>query len=111
MEALAFTAAITIGITLAAAVMELSNISVYGWYLKEEELDAYLGKYLEGAHLNPFSNRMITGMPNYVAKRWGPLSTWYVEDYGLVPRWSKWTKRLDAKRAELRVPPTKLSDL
>lgn len=95
-------------------VIEGTHFHVYGWFIKEEELDAYLGKYLGQAGLNPYSENgtLFCDMPRYVSRSNSFLSKWSVERYGVIPRWSKWTKKLDERRAELmeqRVPTGKKS--
>lgn len=95
-------------------IIEGVHVLVFGWFIDEEQLDAYLGKYLEDAELNPFSKggTLFSGLPRYVSRHRTLLTKWHIDEYGTVPRWSKWTKRLDDKRSELlkerRV--TKLSD-
>jgi len=98
-------------------IIEGTHFHVYGWFIKEEELDAYLGKYLPTATLNPYSENgtLFSDMPRYVSRSNSILCKWSIERYGVIPRWSKWTKQLDEKRAELmeqRVPNTrkKLTD-
>lgn len=84
-------------------VVECAHFHVYGWFIKEEELDHYLGKHLPTATLNPFSEdgTLFSDMPKYVARSSSFLSKYSVERYGTIPRWSKWTRKLDEKRAEL----------
>lgn len=84
-------------------IIEGTHFSVYGPFIKEDELDAYLGKYLAAATLNPFSadGTLFSDMPKYVTRSSSFLSKYSVERYGTIPRWSKWTKALDARRAVL----------
>jgi hypothetical protein len=84
-------------------VWEFAHWSVYGRPVPEDEIDYYLTKYLPDAHLNPYSDNgpLFCDMPRYVSRSQSVLSKWYIQDYGWIPRWSKWTKVLDAKRAEL----------
>lgn len=101
-------------ILVAAAVfliVEGVHISVYGWMIDEAELDAYLGKHLEDAEMNPYSlnGTLFSGMPRYVARSQTFLTKWHIEGYGTIPRWSKWTEVLDKKRLEL-FKVKKLSD-
>lgn len=85
---------------------ELAHISVYGWLTPEEELDVYLEKYLDGYKLNDLSGKpdqlYLSGKP-YIAKSPQPsiMSKWYLRDYGRISRWSKWSKRIDEKVADL----------
>lgn len=87
----------------AAIVVEVIHTIVFGWLLKEKELDAYLSKYLPFAKLNPFSEKrtLFCDMPNFIALNNSFLSQWYIQDYGCVPRWSKWDKLISEKRRVL----------
>lgn len=82
-------------------VVESAHWWVVGGFIKEKELDAYFSKYLPYSKLNPYSNTLLTDMPKYTARSQSPLSKWYIQDYGSIPRWSKWSKRLDARRKSL----------
>lgn len=84
-------------------VLEGMHVFVFGWFVDEAQLDAYLGKYLDEATLNPYSaNRtLLSNLPRYASRHRTILSQWHIDEMGCVPRWSKWTKRLDDKRAEL----------
>lgn len=91
------------GILTFFVITQLAQMSVYGWFISDAELDAYFGKYLENAKLNPYSESrsLFCDMPKYVSISRSVLGKWVIEDYGVIPRWSKWTAKLDAKRAEL----------
>lgn len=86
-----------------STILELAQYIVMGPWLKEAELDRYLGKYYEGLRLNPYSNKgtLLVDAPKYVARNPSILSAWYIEDYGTIPRWSKWHGKLEYKRKEL----------
>lgn len=83
-------------------LIESVHYLVYGWYIPEKELDVYLGKYLDKTTLNPYSNgSILTDMPKYISTSNSFTSKWHISDYGLIPRWSKWSARIDARRKEL----------
>ena len=94
-----------IAVVLVALIVDGTHASVFGLPIKEKELDAYLGKYLDKAELNPYSSTMLSNMPRYVAVSSTVLSKRHIEKYGTIPRWSKWSKRLDKKRASLLPVP------
>lgn len=82
---------------------EAANRLVLGGWIGEEDLDAYLGKYYDRLELNEFSQNgdLFSGAPKFIAKSWSPTSKWYIKDYGIIPRWSKWSGKLDYKRSKL----------
>lgn len=99
-----------------AFIVEATHFMVFGWFIPEEELGVYLEKYLPNAQLNEFSKdgTLFSGFPRYVARTRTFITKWYISDYGTIPRWSKWSKKLDDRRKELLpvVPPKKkLSEL
>ena len=62
---------------------------------------------LDGYYLNPYSiNKEILSSnkhdaPSLAGNIGCIIAKWYVEDIGIVPRWSKFHKELETKRAEL----------
>lgn len=105
---------------------DLVGLSVYGKFLKEEELDTYLTKTIGHYEINELSpQRMFTYRSQqlevirhpYIAERKAIFSKWYISDYGQISRWSKWGKLLDQKFTELesqgkgRQKKTQLSEL
>lgn len=84
------------------ALMEVTYLSVYGFFLSDKEVGPYLDKYLSQTRLNQFGTDMLVNLPKYVSKNsFSILARWHVEDYGVIPRWSKWSKVLDARHKEL----------
>jgi hypothetical protein len=88
---------------LFSVALTISSVAVYGALIGREDLDAYLGKYIEGMVLNTYNDKILSSnsAPRYVAMHWSIVSKWHVEDYGTIPRWSPWSRKLDAKREEL----------
>lgn len=105
-------------------LFELVHVNVFGWYLKEPELDAYFAENMKYYELNEMdsSRKILFGMKTkdvdginvpteflpYVAIGNSPLSKWHVGGFsktqlrkGTIPRWSKWSKALDLKRENL----------
>lgn len=109
-----FLSAVFVAAVLFALIIELAQKSVLGKFIKEKDLDVYLSKYLPYAKINPYSKKgtMLGEMPKYVALFPSVLTKWHIEDYGTIPRWSKWSKRLDEKREFLlkQEPIKSLSD-
>ena len=79
-------------------ISELSSgLIIFGGYLSDEELDAYYSKYFDSMYR---TGRILTSNHEYgfTAKvPFGIFSKYYVNDIGQIPRWSKWTKKLDKK--------------
>lgn len=83
-------------------IVEISTRIVYGRFLDEGELDVYFGKYLASTYLNKFNDKILSGPPKYVSRHYlSVFGRWHVSDHGVVPYWSKWNRRLDARRSEL----------
>lgn len=86
------------------AAGEIATYTVYGRFLKDEEIDAYLTKYLPQATLNEYDpdQELFADMPRYLSMhRFTLLSKWHIQDTGVIPRWSKWSDKIDQRRAEL----------
>ena len=101
-------------------IRTMSEKEVYGAYIDESELDVFFGKYLSSLILNDTSrDRNLLHLPMeisnmnlpFVAKTRG--GKWYINDYGLIRKSSKWSQALDEKRAELieKLPERNLSSL
>lgn len=84
-------------------LVEVAHLSVYGKHLKDSDIDAFLTKYWDSMKLNYFdgSGKLLSGVPTSVAISSSFLSKWYIDGYGVIPRWSPWSKKLDQKREEL----------
>lgn len=90
------------------ASLEFAHRSVYGGMIDEKELDVFFGKHLDSYHINEFATNdwMFAAdlgkrdLP-YLARAAWTLNTWYIKDYGTIPRWSKWSKALDERYVEL----------
>lgn len=96
--------------------VEFAHFMVLGWIIPEADLDAYLGKYLQVAQLNPYASErnLFCDVPQYISSSSQSfMAKWHIEDFGVIPRWSKWSKRLDERRAELllTLPRKTLKDL
>lgn len=94
--------------------MDFFPSSPYGRFLGEDELDTFFQKNLDKyKKLERYKIFYSTGLP-YIAKTAiSPLTTFYISNYGKIPRWSKWDKILRKKmKAETVVPVrTSLKDL
>lgn len=89
-------------LVVVAAIVQGVTMWVCGPFLSEEELGAYLGEHLESATLNPYSHSILS-MPDFASNSiQGPLNGWYIHDRGLVPRWSRWSAKMDEKLKELK---------
>ena len=88
-----------LGLMIVSLVSLISTIQVYGWFIKEEELDRYLASELVNMTLSPFQNSDV--MANYdipdirfIAKTGGGWRYWYIRNTGLVSPFSKWHKNI-----------------
>lgn len=110
-------------IALFFIVLEVANRIVYGALITETNLDAFFEKNLkEYSHLNPLSETILStdwrlSLP-FISHTsgWFPVFTskYYINDFGTIPRWSKWTKVLDGRYADLNAnkpPKQSLADL
>lgn len=92
-------------------IIEIGHWSVFGGIVPEKDIEIYLNKYLSNSILNPYNDSMFSDMPKYISAGGASiLSRWYIEDYGMIFRWSKCSKVLDARHKELK-KIKKLSDL
>src|SRR5690349_21507867 len=99
-----FILALLVGVVFSLVVIEVLAWFIMGPLLKERTFERYLGKYWEEIRLNSYENtgKLLSGLPKYLsASSPTPLSRWSIQDFGRIPRWSKWSKELDKKRAEL----------
>jgi len=106
-----FLLALIAGTAIVAVVFITADMAahrnVFGPMISEDELDAYLGKYLNEAVLNPYSSdgSLFCDIPLYIARQPSILSEWYIERRngagGPIPRKSKWTKLINERRAQL----------
>lgn len=87
--------------------LELVHRSVYGGIIKEAELDAFFSKHLEHYKINELSrdtwmfNSYPENLPYLSRSGQYIFNSWYIEDHGVIPRWSKWSKRLDERYEQL----------
>lgn len=83
---------------------EIASFAVYGWFAKASELDVFIPKHLSEYRLNELDakNELFYGkdLP-YIAANQSVFSKWHIKDHGQVPRWSKWSKEIDAYREKL----------
>lgn len=101
MGVLIFIGVVTLLVLLSC---EFAHWSVLGGHIKEADLDEYLGKYYKHLELNEFNKDgyLFSGSPKFIAYiGFAPTSKWYIKDYGTIPRWSKWSAKLDYKRKVL----------
>lgn len=91
-------------------LFEFSAWNAYGRrYLKDKELIPFLKKNLNKYFLNSYSpdQSILMTYPNDLPPicktlLLTPISKWYFgDDFGMVPRWTKASKIIDAYRAEL----------
>lgn len=108
---------VILGVVILLSVTEEIAFSVYGGFIEEAQLDAYFAK-----HLNQYSaanyyydnDLLLTEDPfllPYVAKQDGILGNWVIEDYGRIPRWSKWHGKLNDWSKPVEPVKPELSDL
>lgn len=83
-------------------IFEGATLAVYGTPMSEADLDSYLGKNLSIATLNSYDNEILS-MRWFASILPFPIFTakWVISGFGTVPRWSKWSKKLDERRREL----------
>lgn len=92
---------------------------VFGEFLKEKQLDMFFEKNYIFYQTGPLgaTRDLIYSVPekNLPFMSTHPFpnfwSRWYIYDYGVVPRWSKWNNRLDALLEELAPKIVPLSEL
>jgi len=90
---------------LVFLIEEDSHKYVYGSLLKEDFLDQFFDSRIDTYELNQLTSYIMKEKANfrapYIAIAKSFLSKWHINRVGCIPRWSKWSKRLDEKREEL----------
>lgn len=92
-------------------VFEVIGRVIFGKFIEEKDLDAYLLKYLSEYKLNdcddPGRNQMFSNyeLP-YISVHTTFMSRWYIEKLGRIRRWSKWTKIINEYHAKLEKEST-----
>jgi len=90
-------------------INELANFSVYGAFIKKQELRAFLARHLSEYRLNTYDSDLLSAcdtktgeeVPYLAMKGRFSLGKWYVKDYGQVWRWSYESKLIDARQKAL----------
>lgn len=105
-------------VLMVGGISEFSIRMVYGGWINEGALDTYLSKYYDHLELNSLGSHILrpsfslgVDLPFLSTVGLSVTSKWYINDFGTIPRWSKWSAKLDAKAAELQVKEKQLSDL
>lgn len=95
-------------------IFEGVHFFVYGWFAQESELDVFFNKHLTNYKLNPYNANSFSAAATsfdlpYIAQSTSFTSKWYIEDQGVIPRWSPWSKKLDERQESLfrTFPPKK----
>lgn len=110
------TSLLAVGIVLVILlfVCELSSILTTGFIVSEERLDAFFTpERLHEYRASGATKNLIYGLGinPYIAKSISTTySRWYIRDIRndkswRIPRWSKWSKVVDAMYKELYQPP------
>jgi len=76
---------------------EFSSRVTFGRIISEHDLNTFLAKHLNGYTLNEQSNTLLyhSNLP-FISKSCPCVSyKWYIENYGRIPRWSKWSRKID----------------
>lgn len=122
MEAvLSFLAGAILGLVIMVVMFEGISFSVYGWFIKEDTLDAFFSNHLEKYQINDMDKRrsILYAYPEKLPfcsnSVFAPLGCWYIDEYGRIPFWSKWHSRLNDKRlreiAKIAPQKKKLAEL
>lgn len=88
-------------------IFEVTAYMVIGGWVDEESLDTYFSKNWEHyEELNPYNRAIISGsyptnVPFISTCPFTLSSKWYIQDRGLIPRWSKWHERVNKLHDEL----------
>ena len=92
-------------------VFRLATIIVFGWRIKENTLDKFLGKNLGQYRLNSHNNKIMShdSLPCITTCPPDIAAAWYIMGYGTIPHLSKWNKILNHKRSELLAKSPKSS--
>lgn len=94
------------GILLSAEVV--ASLIVYGRVIRKKEVVPFLEKNLNKYTLNSSAHGMLFGSPlPYIARHYSPLFAYTIKDHGLILRWSKAAKMLDAYFESLPVSKKK----
>lgn len=99
---------VILAILIVVFMFEVIGFCFEGWYIKESDLDYYLTENLDKYRIN--GNMLYNTDLPYIAKRIAPSRGYHIEDYGTVPRWSKWDKRIKRKFKEYKKPTKSLRD-
>lgn len=93
-------------------IYELTNFFTYGKPLDDEELKIFVEKHLNSYEINIKNLWYSYNLP-YVSKKYSIFFSWYIQDYGQILRWSKFSKIFNEKNKELEkgINIKKLSDL
>lgn len=115
---------ILVGLVTAGLVISLASEcalwSVYGWYVKEEDLDKYFEKNLDRYHpvYMKSSDKILFSSEDlklpYIGSSRGIFSKWvFGDNYGVIHRSSKWHKTLNDMEKKVREanPQVTLRDL
>ena len=79
-------------------IFEFASLLTYGWWTKRKVL-------LDNRALNRYDSDILSTLfEPYISKNPFPLlsSKYHISGIGLVPRWSKFHKEIEAKFKELR---------
>jgi len=95
--------ALTIALTGVLLMSSLPSLMIYGKPISEKTLDIFFRMSLLKYKLNKFNTSMFYGfnLPYISSISFCIFAKWYVDDYGTIPRWSKWHKIINERHAEL----------
>lgn len=112
---ISFAIALPIAAVLLFCIFEGVSWSVYGKLLSDAELRVFLAKHLPKYELNSIAPHIMMAdrmaleerLPFVAIHSFTPLSKWYFSEWGRVPRWSKASKMLDRRHANLKMLGTR----
>lgn len=83
-----------------AVISEPIHMAIFGRLLSQKTLNRFFDKHFDNYKNGHKSSHILHGdfmndLP-FAARSQSILSKWYLNDYGTIPRWSPWSKRLDA---------------
>ena len=77
-------------------IEESAHRMTYGKILPDTETIPFLEKNLNEYKLNPYNEKILSrGREPYISISPSVRCKWYIEDYGVITRWSKASKMLD----------------
>lgn len=111
-----FIAGCVFGFAVIVVAVHAVTFSIFGWFVSNKKLDEIIPDLNEYNRLCGREDNIIltsSASKPYLATIRLPfviMTKWYIDDVGIVSRWSKWSSMLDERRNELLAGKTKKED-